>query len=126
MAESRSAGRVCRIDRVLREEFDTPPDLRAARLAARQHGQVAFAQLVEPAAWSKDAIARRVRKGWLHRVHRGVYALGYPTDTLDAQFMAAVLAGGKDATLSRWASCALAGLVRWDGRPIDVTVRGSG
>ena len=39
--------------------------------------------------------------------------------------MAAVLAGGKGAFLSHWASCALAGLVRWDGRPIDVTVRGS-
>lgn len=114
---------MCRIDRAPHEEFDTPPDLRAARVAARQHGQVAFAQLVA-CGLDKDAIARRVRKGWLHRVHRGVYALGYPSDTLDAQFMAAVLAGGDDAMLSHWASCALAGLVRWDGRWIDVTVRG--
>ena len=70
------------------------------------------------------AVARRVRKGWLHRIHRGVYAVGYVADTLDGQFMAAVLAGGDESTLSHWASCALAGLVRWDGRRIDVTVRG--
>ena len=69
--------------------------------------------------------ARRLRKGWLHRVHHGVYAVGYPSDTLHARFMAAVLAGGEDALLSGWSSCALAELVRWDDRPIDVTVRGS-
>ena len=68
---------------------------------------------------------RRVRKGWLHRVHRGVYAVGFPCTTLHAQFMAAVLAGGVGACLSHWASCALAGLVRWDRRPIDVTVPGT-
>ena len=55
-----------------------------------------------------------MRKGWLHRVHHGVYAVGYPPQTLDAHFMAAVLAGGDDASLSHWSSCALAALVRWD------------
>lgn len=68
---------------------------------------------------------RRVRKGWLHRVHHGVYAVGYPSNTLHARFMAAVLAGGSGAFLSHWASCALAGLVRWDEREIDVTVAGT-
>jgi very-short-patch-repair endonuclease len=58
-------------------------------------------------------------------VHRGVYAVGYPPTTLHAQFMAAVLAGGAGAFLSHWAACALAGLVHWDGRPIDVTVPGT-
>ena len=123
MGERRTATTVRRIDRGPREVFDTPPDLRAALLAAAQHGQIAFDQLVE-CGLDKDAVARRVRKGWLHRVHRGVYAVGYLPDTLDAHFMAAVLAGGDEASLSHWASCTLAGLVRWDGRPIDVTVRG--
>ena len=40
--------------------------------------------------------------------------------------MAAVLAGGDDALLSHWASVAVAGLVRWPDRDIDVTVIGSG
>ena len=58
-------------------------------------------------------------------MHYGVYAVGHAGETLDAQLMAAVLAGGDGALLSRWASASLAGLVRWDGRAIDVTVRGS-
>jgi predicted transcriptional regulator of viral defense system len=109
--------------RAPREDFDTPADLRAARIAARQHGVVRFDQLVG-CGLDKDAVGRRVRKGWLHRIHYGVYAVGYPCQTLHAQFMAAVLAGGDDAQLSHWSSCALAGLVRWDGREIEVTVRG--
>lgn len=39
--------------------------------------------------------------------------------------MAAVLAGGDAAWLSHWAACSLAELVRWDERPIEVTVLGS-
>jgi len=112
------------MNRAPRDHFDTPPDARVARLAARQHGQVRFGQLAD-CGLDRDAVARRVRKGWLHRVHHGVYAVGDAPQTLHAHFMAAVLAGGDDAFLSHWASCALAQLVRWDDRPIDVTVRGS-
>jgi len=104
--------------------FDTPPDRRVADRAARQHGRIRFDQIVA-CGLDDAAVARRVRKGWLHRVHHGVYAVGHRGATLDAQFMAAVLAGGEDAHLSHWASCALAELVRWDDRPVDVTVRGS-
>ena len=103
--------------------FATPPDLCAARRAAGQHGGIRCDQL-GACGLDRAAIARRVRKGWLHRVHHGVYAVGFPPQTLEAHFSAAVLAGGDEASLSHWASCANAGLVRWDGRPIDVTVRG--
>jgi very-short-patch-repair endonuclease len=85
---------------------------------------IRFDQLVA-CGLDDGAVARRVRKGWLHRVHHGVYAVGYRPVALNAHFMAAVLAGGATAGLSHWASCALAGLVRWDGRPIDVTVPGA-
>ena len=107
-----------------RARFDTPPDLRAAIRAAEQHGLLRMDQLAA-CGLDRGAVARRARKGWLHRVHTGVYALGYAPQTLDAHFMAAVLAGGVDAFLSRWSSCALAGAVRWEGGLIDVTVRGS-
>jgi len=110
--------------RGLREPFATPPDLRVAIAAARQHGLMRFDQLVA-CGLDKDAIARRVRKGHLQRVHYGVYAIGHVSETLDAQFKAAVLAGGGDAFLSAWASCTLAGLLRWDDRTIEVTVRGT-
>lgn len=108
-----------------RARFATPPDLRAARRAARQHGCIRSDQLAA-CGLDRAAVARRVRKGWLHRVHVGVYAVGCPVATLHARFMAAVLAGGPGAHLSHWASCALAGLVRWDGRRIDVTAPGDG
>jgi len=108
-----------------RARFDTPPDLRAANRAARQHGLLRSDQLAA-CGLDRAAVARRVRKGWLHRIHTGVYAVGWAPQTLHAHFMAAVLAGGEGAQLSHWASCALAELVRWDGRTIEVTVRGSG
>lgn len=108
-----------------RAAFATPPDLRAALRAARQHGCIRSDQLAA-CGLDRAAVARRVRKGWLHRVHVGVYAVGYPVATLHARFMAAVLAGGPGAFLSHWASCALAGIVRWNGGRIDVTAPGDG
>jgi hypothetical protein len=108
-----------------RARFDTPPDLCAARRAGRQHGLLRMDQFAA-CGLDRSAVRRRARKGWLHRVHHGVYAVGYPPQTLDAHFMAAVLAGGDGARLSGWAACALAGLVRWDRRAIEVTVRGTG
>ncbi|MDP1848767.1 MAG: type IV toxin-antitoxin system AbiEi family antitoxin domain-containing protein, partial [Solirubrobacteraceae bacterium] len=101
----------------------TPPDVLVARRAAKQHGRIRFDQLVA-CGLDDAAAARRVHNGQLHRVHVGVYAVGHPGETLCATFMAAVLAGGDDAFLSRWACCALAGLVRWDDRNVDVTIRG--
>lgn len=65
-------------------------------------------------------------KGQLHRVHTGVYAVGHPGGSLHARIMAAVLAGGEGAVASHWASAVLHGYIRWDGRRIDVTVRGRG
>jgi hypothetical protein len=123
-ARSLESQSVWRMTRDPHEPFATPPDLRVAFAAARQHGLMRFDQLLA-CGLDKDAIARRVRKGHLQRVHYGVYAVGHVSDTLHAHFMAAVLAGGGDAFLSGWACCALAGLVRWDDRSVDVTIRGS-
>jgi len=109
---------------VPQRRFDTP-DARVADIAARQHGRIRFDQLVA-CGLDDPAIRRRVRKGHLRRIHTGVYAVGHPGDTLDAQVMAAVLAGGDGAAASHWASASLWGYVRWDGRRIDVTVRGTG
>ncbi len=123
MGSSRTG--VCRKTRSTAGKSDTPPDLRAARIAARQHGCIALGQL-EACGIDNDGARVRVRNGRLHRIHQGVYAVGHTALTLDARFTAAVLAGGRRANLSHWASVALAGLVRWDlNRDIDVTVRGS-
>jgi hypothetical protein len=108
-----------------RARFDAPPDARVADRAARQHGRIRLDQLAT-CGLDRAAVARRVRKGQLHRVHTGVYAVGHAGETFQAQVMAAVLAGGVGAVASHWTSASLWGYVRWDGRRIDVTVRDTG
>jgi hypothetical protein len=70
-----------------------PDDPRLAKLAARQHGVVAWRQLLA-LGYSKQAIHTLIANGWLHRVHRGVYAVGHTRISLRAHWMAAVLACG--------------------------------
>ena len=63
----------------------------------------------------------RVAAGKLHRVHRGVYAVGHPLLPRKGELIAAVLACGPRSALSHFAGAELIGL--WGGRasPIDVT-----
>jgi very-short-patch-repair endonuclease len=71
-------------------------------------------------ALGDDAIDRRVKRGRLHRVHRGVYVVGYPHLTRNGGFMAAVLACGDSAALSHFSAAVLWGMLSSDGR-IHVT-----
>jgi very-short-patch-repair endonuclease/predicted transcriptional regulator of viral defense system len=96
-------------------------DQALARLAHRQHGVVSLRQL-DDLGFSRTAVRRRVEVGRLHRLHRGVFAVGHRRLTLRARWLAAVLACGPAAVLSHGAALAL-----WDLRPqpagaIDVTV----
>jgi very-short-patch-repair endonuclease len=61
-----------------------------------------------------------VRAGWLHRVFRGVYAVGHPAISREARWLAAVLAGGEGAVLSHLSAAALWGLIAVDGGEADV------
>jgi very-short-patch-repair endonuclease len=61
-----------------------------AKIAGRQHGVVSAAQL-GPAGIDKDAVTRRVRACRIHRIHRGVYAVGHTRLTFEGRCMAAVL-----------------------------------
>ena len=92
-----------------------PPDAALARLAARQHGVVTVAQLTKVGIGPSGA-RNRVAAGRLHRVHRGVYAVGHPLLPGRGHWMAAVLAYGPDAVLSHRSAAALWGL-RADTRP---------
>jgi predicted transcriptional regulator of viral defense system len=100
-------------------------DAELARLAGRQHGVVATRQL-SALGLARGGVAARARAGRLHRVHRGVYAVGHTVLTVNGRRMAAVLAAGPGAVLSHASAAAL-----WDIRPtsatrIDVSVRSAG
>jgi hypothetical protein len=58
-------------------------DRRVAAFAARRHGVVSRAQLLE-LGLDDRAIERRVRSGRLHRLYQGVYAEGHPRLTTRA------------------------------------------
>ncbi len=78
-------------------------------LVKRQHGVVTRAQLLD-LGFTPKAIKHRAAKGRLHRVRRGIYAVGRPELSRDASFMAAVLACGSTAVLSHASAAALWGI----------------
>lgn len=93
----------------------------AWRLANRQHGVVAHAQLVD-LGFSRKAIQHRLGNGRLHPLMRGIYAVGRREVELRGRWMAAVLAGGPEALLSHRSAAALWGVRRWDGGEIEIVV----
>jgi very-short-patch-repair endonuclease len=100
-------------------------DGRIAALAARQHGVVAARQL-KALGLARQTIADRVASGRLHRVHRGVYAVGHPVLGGHGRWMAAVLACGPRAALSHRSAGALWGVRPNAARRPDVSVPRSG
>ena len=95
------------------------PEAEVARLAARQHGMVTWAQM-RAAGVSRDAIAAHMRNGWLVARHRGVYQLGVFGGPFGDE-MAALLACGPHAVLSHWTAAWVFELCRRGGGPIHVT-----
>lgn len=81
-----------------------PAPAKVAQVAARQHGTISFDQLLA-CGLGRSTIGDWVRAGRLHRIHRGVFAVGTSNLTRDGRYMAAVLAGGRGATLA-WTSAA--------------------
>jgi very-short-patch-repair endonuclease len=104
-------------------------DRRIAEVAARQHGVVTTGQLLSAGIYS-SGISNRRAAGRLHRIHRGVYAVGHPNIGNEGRWMAAVLACGDGAVLSHCTAALLwrmlpvtPGAERRD-YPIDVTLQG--
>lgn len=96
-----------------------PLDAAIAAIAERQHGVIGHLQLTA-LALSRESVQRRVRAGRLHRIHRGVYAVGHKRLTQRGRWMAAVLAGGEGAVLSHRSAAALRQVLPAKG-PIHVT-----
>ena len=102
-------------------EESATPDLLVARIAARQHGVLSIHQL-RKAGLSDDAVLGRVRAGRLHRIHRGVCAVGHSGLTHEGRCMGAALACGEGAAVSHRSAAALWGLLPPAVGPVEVAI----
>ena len=91
-----------------------------ADLAEVQHGVISHGQLIA-LGLSRQAIHDRVRRGRLHVVYRGVYAVGRQRVDARGRWMAATLSVGEGAVLSYTSAAGLWGLIAARQR-VEVTV----
>jgi very-short-patch-repair endonuclease len=100
---------------------ESPPlDRALAELAGRQWGVVSLAQL-QALGLGARAVQQRAAAGRLHRVYRGVYAVGHRVLRVEGRRLAAVLACGPGAVLSHSSAAAHWGLLHTAAARVDVT-----
>lgn len=104
----------------MRHKSDTTAS-RIAEIAGRQHGVVTVSQL-DDAGLTRYAVAKRTKRGHLHRIHQGVYAVGHRGLSLHGRFMAAVLACGPSAVLSHTSAAILWKLLYPIDGPVHVSI----
>ncbi|HUE25837.1 MAG TPA: hypothetical protein VMP89_03615, partial [Solirubrobacteraceae bacterium] len=93
--------------------------VRVARLASRQWGRIAWAQLRSLDV--ADAVINRwVKQGYLHRRLTGVYAVGHCAPSVEADLAEAVLYAGPGAMLSHATAAWWWGLI--ENRPSTINV----
>ncbi|MGH2938409.1 MAG: type IV toxin-antitoxin system AbiEi family antitoxin domain-containing protein [Solirubrobacterales bacterium] len=90
-----------------------------ADLAGRQHGVVSRRQL-EALAFGTASVTRWAKDGRLHRIHRGVYAVGHTALSWEGYCMAAVLARPGSVASHKTAAW-IWGLRRWRPETMHVT-----
>ncbi len=90
-------------------------------LAREQFGVVSTCQLME-LGFAAATISDRVRLGKLHRVERGVYAVGHDVLVAEGRWMAALLYAGRGAVLSHVSAAVHWGLLDDRGGKKHVTV----
>lgn len=95
------------------KKLDSPASLESAmaRIAATQHGVITTAQLLA-SGLSARMITAWTQRDRLHRVYRGVYAVGHTALSNEGRWMAAVLACGEDAVLSHLSAAEHWGLLK--------------
>jgi very-short-patch-repair endonuclease len=91
------------------------------RLAERQHSVIARWQLRQ-LGLSDDQVDRRIARGSLRPVHRGVYLVAGARSTREGVWMAATLALGQRAALSHTSAAQLWGLLPGCSSPVHVTI----
>jgi hypothetical protein len=91
-----------------------------AELAGRQHGVVARWQLLRLGI-NRRSVDEALALCRLHRLHRGIYAVGHRSLTRKGWLMAAVLACGPGAVLSHRTAAEVLGLHWRTSTPIEIT-----
>jgi hypothetical protein len=99
----------------MRDVLTTP----LVELAERQSGVVSARQL-SALGLDKHAVTRGLSAGRLHRLHRGVFAVGHRVLTQRGIWWAAVLACGDGAVLSHRSASSLLGFWSSSRRDVDV------
>ena len=89
-------------------------------MAGRAHGVVTRVELLT-AGLTPEQIRQRTTRGALRVVHRGVYRVGHTAPSVEARYLAAVLACGEGAVLSGRAAAHLWGLLKGPAPPLEVT-----
>jgi len=97
-------------------------DCAIAALAGPHHGVVTHLQLLD-LGLTERMIWYRVKIGRLHRLHRGVYAVGHVPVSPYAHAIAAVLACGQGAALSHSSAATLWVVTKHWRSPLEVTAR---
>lgn len=103
----------------MREEMRSHAAL--SELARSQYGVVSHSQLVR-LGFSKSTVGRLQSAERLHRIHRGVYAVGHADLSSHGRCAAAILACGRGAVLSHASAGWLWGLFPLFPSQIDVIV----
>lgn len=115
-----NAGNETRASRGFASQRD-PIDALIARIAGEQERLITLAQLYA-LGLSHDQIRRRVQRGLLHVLHRGVFIVGPPNITPKGHLKGALLTLGATSFLTHRTSIAIQGLRSIDTRNIHVTV----
>ena len=103
------------------ERCTAPVDAAVARLAGSQRGLVTTSQL-HRLGLTRHMIDSRVRRGWLHRVHRTVYVVGHATLAPFGREAAALLACGPLTGLSHRSAAGVWALAALPADAVEVTV----
>jgi hypothetical protein len=86
-------------------------------IAARQDGVISLLQLFR-LGFSYEEVRRRVERGVLHQIHRGVYAVGHTKLSAKGRLRGALMACGETAFLAGRTAAAEYGLRAHSGREI--------
>ena len=103
--------------------LDRPRDQAIAEVASVQGGVISHQQLVA-VGLAPRTVRNWVASGRLHRLFRGVYALGHEAITDKGRLMAPALAYGPDGSVSHRSATDWWGIARTSRAIVDITVPG--